>query len=406
MTLPLVDMPAKDDPGPGLARLVAAGPLVRMRVPLVGPMTFATTHAACEAILKDEALFSTEVAHGRNRRIAWLLRLMPRNVRTMTESMLQKDGAEHRRLRATVDGAFRRQAVAAWEPRIEAIAAGMLEDWAASEDGDFMRHVARPLPLAVICEILGLPREDRPAFTRWMAALAEGGSPRGLPRLYLSLTRMNRYLMARFAERRAAPGDDLISVLVHAAEGGAGLSDDEVLAMLGLLFIAGHETTTHLVAGSALTLLRHPAERARLAADPSLSGTAVEELLRHVGAVEMTKPRYLTRDAEVFGVPMKRGQAIMAHLAAANRDPGAFENPHCLDLARRPNRHLAFGGGPHFCLGAWLAKAELGAVLRLLLARAPGYALAVPEADLAWTGQSGIRSLRTLPLTPTPRRGM
>ena len=402
-TLPPHD---KRDPAPGLARLVEAGPLVRIRLPVVGTMTFATTHAACEALLKDESLFSTDVSNGRNRRVAWLLRLMPRNVRAMASNMLQKDGAEHRRLRKVVDAAFRRRAVEAWEPRIEMIAAHLLDDWVASEDGDFVRHVARPLPLAVICEILGLPDGDRPDFTRWMGALSTSGSMLGLPRLYLSLSRINRYLMARFAERRRDPGDDLISVLVRAAQDGDRLSDDEVLAMLGLLFIAGHETTTHVLGNSVLTLLRYPAERARLMNDPQVAATAADELLRHVSAVEMTKPRYLLRDGEFMGRAFLRGEAVMAHLAAANRDPTVFDDPDRLDLGRTPNRHLAFGGGPHFCLGAWLAKAEISIAMRLLWRRAPDLALAVPESDLEWTGQAGLRALARLPLTPSPRAGM
>lgn len=406
MTVPILPSPDRADPGPGLARLVAAGPVVRMKVPVVGTMTFLTTHAACEAMLKDEALFSTDVASGRNRRVAWLLRLMPRNVRVMTANMLQKDGAEHRRLRRTVDGAFRRSAVEAWRPRIEAIAGTLLDDWAASEDGDFVRHVARPLPLAVICEILGLPQADRPAFIRWMGALAGGSTLRGLPKLYVSLTRISRYLMARFAERRRDPGDDLISALVRAADGEDALTDDEVLAMLGLLFIAGHETTTHLIGNSVLALLENPEQRDRLIADPALEGRAMDELLRHTGSVEMTKPRYLRRDAVFMGVPFRRGEAVMAHLAAANRDPAVFDDPDRLDLGREGNRHLALGGGPHFCLGAWLAKAELGIVLRLLFARAPGVALAVPEAELRWRALSGMRALERLPLTRTARAGM
>jgi len=406
MTPRTVPMPDKADPGPGLSALVAAGPVVRMRVPVVGTMTFLTTHAACEAMLKDDTLFSTDVANGRNRRVAWLLRLMPRNVRVMTANMLQKDGDEHRRLRRTVDGAFRRAAVEGWVPRIEAIAGALLDDWAVSEDGDFVRHVARPLPLAVICEILGLPEADRSAFTRWMGALAGGGRVRGLPRLYGALTRMNRYLMARLAEKRRDPGDDLISVLVHAADGEDALSDDDVLAMLGLLFIAGHETTTHLIGNSVLTLLKNPAQLTRLMSDSALEATAVDELLRHTGTVEMTKPRYLRRDAEFMGVPFARGEAVMAHLAAANRDPAIFDDPDTLDLERKPNRHLALGGGPHFCLGAWLTKAELVTVLRLLFARAPDVSLGVPEADLRWTGQAGIRAPCRLPLTRPACAGM
>ncbi len=406
MTYDLNSQAYKRDPGPTLARLVAAGPVVRVRVPIVGEVAFATTYAAVEALLKDEALFSTDIVNGRNRRIAALLRFMPRNVRVMTGNMLQKDGAEHRRLRKVVDGSFRRAAVEAWVPRIEEIADRLLDDWIISADGDFVRHVARALPLAVICEVLGLPDKDRPQFTQWMSALANAGSVWGLPRLYISLSRMTRYLMAQFAKRREAPGDDLISVLVHASEDGDSLSDDEVLAMLGLLFIAGHETTTHLISGSVLTLLQYPDELARLRVDPTMEATAIDELLRFVGAVEMTKPRYLLRDADFMGTRFRKGDAIMAHLSAANWDAEVFADPHRLDLARKPNRHVAFGGGPHFCLGAWLAKAELAVVLRRLWAKAPDVALAVPMDDLRWTRQSGIRALVTLPLTPTPHTGM
>ncbi len=406
MNVDLVSQEYKRDPGPTLDHLLAAGPVTRARIPIIGEMTFVTTHAAVEAMLKNEALFSTDVANGRNRRISVLLRFMPRNIRVMTSNMLQKDGEEHRRLRKMVDGAFRRGAVEAWVPRIEGIADCLLDDWIASDDGDFVRHVARALPLAVICEILGLPEADRPQFTRWMAALSDAGSLRGLPRLYISLSRMNRYLMARFEERRKRPGEDLISILVHASDDGDNLSDDEVLAMLGLLFIAGHETTTHLISGSVLTLLQHPNELARLRADPSIEAAAVEELLRFVGAVEMTKPRYLRHDAEFMGTRFRKGDAIMAHLSAANRDATAFNDPHRLDLTRKPNRHVALGGGPHFCLGAWLAKAELAVVLRRLWVKAPDVAVAMPEGDLRWTRQSGIRALTTLPLTPTPHAGM
>ena len=155
-----------------------------------------------------------------------------------------------------------------------------------------------------------------------------------------------------------------------------------------------------------LTLLDNPAEAARLHDHPDLMDTAVDELLRHVGAVEMTKPRYFRRDAQFMGANFGKGEAIMAHLAAANRDPAVFDDPHRFDPGRRPNRHVAFGGGPHFCLGAWLAKAELATVLRRLHALAPDHALAVPEGDLRWTGQSGIRALVSLPLTPNPPKGM
>ncbi|MCL4145758.1 UNVERIFIED_CONTAM: hypothetical protein GTU68_015929 [Idotea baltica] len=315
--------------------------------------------------------------------------------------MLQKDGAEHRRLRKLVDGAFRRKEIEAWRPRIAVIADRLLDEWDASDDRDLVAHVARDLPLAVICELLGLPDADRPKFSRWMRSFSEMSSIWGFIRLLPAIGKINRYLTATFQERRAAePSDDLISTLVHAEDEGYRMTDDELLAMLFLLFVAGHETTTHLISGGVLALIQHPDQLRRLRDDPALMAPAVDELLRYVSPVEGTKPRFALHDTEFEGVSFKKGQFLMASLSAANTDPAAFEDPEMLDLGRQKNSHVAFGGGVHFCLGAWLAKAEMEVLLERLLARAPSLALAVPESELRWVERIGMRALKSLPLTP------
>lgn len=393
----------KRDPRPTLAKMRADGPIVSARVPIIGPMTFVTSHAGAEALLKDAATFSSDPMQGRNQRIKGLLRVLPKGVGLLTRSMIQQDGIAHRRLRKLADGPFRRSEVERWTPRIEGIAAGLLDRWAASEDGDIVRHVARDLPLAVICEILGLPDADRPKFSRWMSAFAQSSTALGFLKLLPAMGKMNRYLKRVFEERRREPKGDLISALVHAQVEGDRLSEDDLLAMMMLLFIAGHETTTHLISGGILALVQHPQQAAWLREDAALGPSAVDELLRYVCPVEMTKPRYVMEDTAIEGVPLEKGKAVMVSLAAANFDPAAFDTPDCLDLGRSKNRHVSFGAGPHFCLGAWLAKAEAEIVFRLILARQPELSLAVPAEELRWTGQVGMRALTSLPVRRSGR---
>jgi cytochrome P450 len=281
---------------------------------------------------------------------------------------------------------------------IAGIADRMIEAVVASDDRDLVRHVARPLPLAVISELLGLPDRDRPQLMRWMAGMSTVSSMVGALRMFSGISKLANYLKAEFERRRREPGEDLISALVAVEEAGDQLSEDELLAMCFLLFVAGHETTTHLISGGVLALLQRPDELKRLKTDPALMPSAVDELLRFVSPVQMSKPRYATEATTLDGAPIERGQRLMALLASANADPDMFENPAKMDLARKPNRHVAFGHGPHVCLGLQLARAEMAIVLECLLARYPGMRLATPEDDLRWTRRIGLRALESLPL--------
>jgi cytochrome P450 len=387
----------KRDPFPTLSMMRAAGPVVTTRVPLIGRTAFVTTYAAVEKLLKSPDHFSVDLGRARRTQITTLIRWLP-GLRHLADNMLQKDDPEHRKLRKLVDSAFRRDEIETWVPRIERIADQLIDDLFASEERDLVKHVSRSLPLAVICELLGLPRDDRPKFIRWMASISELDSVWGLARLLPAIRNINRYLVAKFAERRKEPRADLISALVHARDDGDQLSDNELLAMCFLLFVAGHETTTHLISGGVLALLQNCDQLDRLRYEPDLTPSAVEELLRFVSPVQMTKPRFPVEDLEIEGITVRKGQTLMALLASANADPKAFDDPETLDLGRENNRHLAFGGGPHFCLGAWLARTEMEVLLRRLVERAPALAIAVPENELLWTERIGIRALKTLPL--------
>jgi cytochrome P450 len=260
-----------------------------------------------------------------------------------------------------------------------------------------MEQLARPLPLAVICELLGLPEEDRPQFRRWVQALMSVTSLRGAFRFLPGLFHLVAYFKRHFEQCRRHPRPGLMTALVQAEQDGDKLSENELLAMAFLLLVAGHETTVHLIGGGVLALLEAPDQKARLLADWSLAPSAVEELLRFVCPVQIAKPRYVGRDLELHGRPLRRGEILIPMLASANADPGRFECPERMDITRAPNPHVAFGTGMHFCLGAQLARVEAQVVIEGLFTRFPNLSLAVPGSALRYTGRLGIRALTALP---------
>jgi cytochrome P450 len=215
-----------------------------------------------------------------------------------------------------------------------------------------------------------------------------------LPRIFSLLN----YLRLRLKECRRQPGPGLMTALVQAEQDGDKLSEDELLAMAFLLLFAGFETTVHLLAGGTLALLKAADQKARLLDDWSLLLPAVEELLRFVSPVQMSETRYVVRDVEFHGRPLRRGQSIVAWLGAANADPARFPDPSKLDLARSPNPHVAFGSGTHFCLGAQLARAEAQVGFERLFSRYPRVALAAPDCKLKYSGNMLLRALVALPV--------
>jgi cytochrome P450 len=385
------------DPAAGIARLRLAGAIVEVRFPIIGKIWITTTHDLAAQVLKDDATFTMRKEDGGLVGLRWW---MPVIVRTLANSMLSMDEPDHTRLRQIVDEAFRRRAILAMEPRIRGIADEMAAAlFKKSRQADLVEGYARILPLSVICELLGLPSEDRPRFIAWAQGLSR---LTGTISFLLMLQRfgpMKRYLEGRLRHAREHGGEGLIAELVRVETEGGRISTDEMISMVFLLLGAGSETTTHLISGSVYELLKNAALREWLTADWARLGLAVEEFLRFVSPVQFTKPRFVRRDIELCGVKLRRGDRIMAMLAAANMDPVAIERPEQLDLGRRPNRHLSFGTGVHFCLGHQLARIEGICALQALLTRWPDLRLVEGSSQIRWRRRPGMRAIEKLLVT-------
>ena len=385
------------NPAAEIEKLRSAGPVVEVQFPMVGKVWTTTTQDLADRVLKDSETFTIRDGIGGVAGLQWW---MPRIVRTLANHMLSKDEPDHKRLRDIVDEAFRRRAVLEMEPRILAIADELAgELFAEGSPTDLVERYARKLPLSVICELLGLPLEDRPKFNAWASGFTRLTGTIGLVSLIPNILAMRHYLEKQLKAVRENGGTGLIAELVRVEKEGEQINRDEMVAMVFLLLFAGHETTTHLISGSVYELLRNPALRDWLEEDWSRAGLAVEEFLRFISVVQFTKPRFVRKDIELGGIRLKRGEKIMPMLAAANLDPQANPHPEKLDLARKPNRHLAFGTGIHFCLGHQLARLEGVCALKALFRRWPKLALAVDEKKIKWRQRPGLKAVVHLPVT-------
>jgi cytochrome P450 PksS len=313
--------------------------------------------------------------------------------------MLTTDEPDHTRMRSIVDEAFRRRAVLDMEPRIRAIAEELADElFGQGSPADLVARYAQILPLSVICELLGLPATDRPMFIGWANSLGRVSGMIGFLSVLPAFGKMRRYMAERLRVAREQGGEGLIAELVRVEMEGGRISPDEMLSMLFLLLNAGSITTTHLIGGAVFELLKDPARRDWLAADWDRAGLAVEEFLRFVSPVQFSKPRYVRQDTGIEGVRLKKGDRIMAMIVAANMDPQAHGCPERLDLDRRPNRHISFGTGIHFCLGHQLARIEAACALQALFTRWPKLKLAVEPSDIRWLRRPGLRSIEKLPV--------
>jgi cytochrome P450 PksS len=256
--------------------------------------------------------------------------------------------------------------------------------------------------LSVICELLGLPLADRPKFTAWARRTTRLTGPIGFLSMIPNLFAMRRYLENHLESVRQHGGEGLVAELVRVEKEGGKISRNEMVSMVFLLLFAGHETTTHLISGSVHELLKNPGLRDWLEEDWNRAGLAVEEFLRFISPVQFTKPRYVRKDIELGGVQLKKGDRIMPMLAAANLDPHANIDPEKLELERKPNRHIAFGTGIHFCLGHQLARIEGACALKALFRRWPRLQLAVNESQIKWRERAGLRAIEHLPVAAGP----
>ena len=393
----------KQNPFPTLARMRQLGPVIRTRLPPLGRVWLTTTYDAAHELLRDHRRFVTSPMTAGNRWMSAIFRWLPRTLQPLSTNLLLRDEPDHRRLRHLVERAFRVRSVDAMRPRLEALAdeaADRLQRAASrATDGiDLLAHFARPFPLAVICELLGLPPQDRPKFTRWAARFSTSSSVLGMVGGLRGLAQTMRYVRAEIALQTEHPRDGLLAALIQAEEAGDRLNEDELLAMVFLLLVAGHETTLHQITGSVLLLLDHPEQLGELTADWALAECAVMELLRHLSFAQISKPRFAREDGPFCGQPIRRGQMLFACLAAANMDPAVFENPERLDLHRQPNHHLAFGEGIHYCLGASLARVEMEIALQRLFTRFPNLRLAIPRSQVTFSLRPGMRGVVSLPV--------
>ncbi len=361
------------DPYPVFRELRVSDPVFRSPILRIWLLT---RYADCVHVLGDPDFSSNRLQSSVYRFIQPRRFVSSELLDTLSETLLMLDPPKHTRIRSLVNRAFTPRVVGELRPRIENVVEELLDDAAAQGGMDLVEGLAAPLPIIVIAEMLGIPPADRDKFKRWsndVAALLDVlSSDIPLRQIQHSFDEMADYLRHVFAERRADPKGDLISALVSVEHEGEKLGDDELLPIAILLLMAGHETTTNLIGNAGVLLLRHPGERKRLQAEPGLIRSAIEEVLRYESPVQGTD-RVALRDVEIGGKRIRKSETLILVTAAANRDPEQFPDPERFDVGRSDNRHLAFGRGIHFCLGANLARAEAQIAIGSLLRSFPDF---------------------------------
>ncbi len=326
----------------------------------------------------------------------------PDSLTPLDRAMLQRDPPDHTRLRRLASHAFTPRRVQSLEPRIEQISLDLLARIRDRGAADFIADYARPLPIMVIAELLGVPFEDHDRFSVWSDQVMIGsdsvlGGEEAARTSQEAMASLVAYFTALIAQRRQQPRDDLISALIAARDAGDRLSEDELLGMCVLLLIAGHETTVNLIGNGLLTLLRHPEQLALLRRRPEHLTSAIEEMLRYESPVQRSTPRFAAETFEIAGQRIAQGQQISLMFGAANRDPAHFPDPDRFDITRHPNPHLGFGSGIHHCLGAPLARIEARIAFSHVLEHLPALRLATDQPE--WKPVTWLRGLRSLPVS-------
>ena len=376
------------------AALAAAGPVLRITLPGGQPVWLITGHQEVRQALHDPRIIKREATGA----ILGGGLLSAEVIAATCSHMLNSNGSDHLRLRRLVTAAFTRRRIEQLAPRIQQITDELLDAMADAAQVDLIDALAYPLPITVICELLGVPAQRRGQF-RDLSSVTAGRGVLGDPDVFVAASSaMVSLLRDLVAAKRAHPTDDLLSSLVAVRDGADQLSEDELTSMAWLLLVAGHETTVNLIGNGILALLTHPEQLALLRAQPDRLGTAIEELLRFTGPLQVATPRRTTEPVDIGGIIIPAGQLVIPALLAANRDPACAAQPDRLDITRTDTPHLAFGHGIHHCLGAPLARLEGRIALGSLLARFPRLRLAVPPEHLTW--QPGVlpHGLAALPV--------
>lgn len=400
----------KADPFPLYRRLRELAPVYRVKLPDRQMAWLVTRYDDVVTVLTDERFAKDVFRVLSKEQLAaspWITKLLTPLLMPLARHMLNRDPPDHTRLRVLVQQAFSPRLVEGMRGRIEMLADELLDRVKRRGRMDLIADYALPIPTTIIAEMLGVPVGDRHKFHRWSSAMLSAGASRfGLLRAMPSAWLFMRYIRKFIEKRRADLRDDLISALITAKEASESLSDDELLSMVLLLIVAGHETTVNLIASGMLALLEHPDQLERLRSDPRLIKPAVEELLRYTAPVETSTERFAREEVELAGVKIAKGDMVIAAIASANRDESQFINPDMLDITREPNKHLGFGQGIHFCLGASLARLEGQIAINTLLARTRDLRLTTDSSALRWRSGLVLRGLKALPVSFTTEAPM
>lgn len=397
----VTDPTFKANPFPFYAHLRAEAPVSSVKLPNSISKQRAwliTRYDDVLTVLKDER-FVKDRRHAMTpeqlKKVPWI----PPMFKPLEHTMLDLDNPDHTRLRALVHKAFTPRLIEQMRDQIQTLTNELLKKTELGGGMDIIADFALPLPLTMIGRILGVPAQDNRAFHRWSKIVVSAGTNTNYFVLIPTIMRFLGYVKKLVKERRAHPQDDLVTALVQAKDGSDQLSDDEILAMIFLLLIAGHETTVNLIGSGTLALLEHPDQLAKLRREPALIKTAIEELVRFVCPLEMATERYAREAITIAETTIPRGEMVLAVIGSANRDATYFENPDALDITRKNNKHLAFGHGVHFCLGASLARLEGQIAIGTLVQRMPNLRLKSAPEKLRWRGTFLLRGLETLPVS-------
>ena len=375
------------NPYPVYAKLRESDPVFKVMFPHGEFGWIVTRYEDAVEVLKDQR-FSKDVAK----------RYGPENQTVFVNNMLFSDPPDHRRLRGLVQKAFTPKLIADMRSHIQDIADDLLNNIGSRDKMNLIDEYAFPLPIIVISEILGVPLEDQDKFRVWSNSIIDASSSDHAEMFEQHAKEFTEYLTDWFAKVRENPGTDLISQLVIAEESGQQLSENELLGVVSLLIIAGHETTVNLIGNGVLALLEHPEQRDLLIQKPELIHNAIEEMLRYNGPVEFSTSRWALEDVEFRGQSIAKGELVIVALDSANRDADKFQDADIFDITRDKSSHLAFGKGIHLCLGAPLARLEGEIAINTLLARYPEIQLQTDVNELEWRPGMIVRGVKEIPV--------
>jgi cytochrome P450 len=381
------------DPGPEFRELAANQPVARVELPTGSQAWLVTGYEEARQVATDPRFSRARAADVERQRTGV--------ARFAADTIFGMDPPEHTRLRKLVTGVFTARRIEQLRPQVIAIVDELITGMLAKpQPADLVSGFSLPLPIRVICQMLGVPAEDHERFHAWSNSLI-GDWGRDADEMTTAMNEIFDYFAELIKDKREHPADDLMSALIAARDHNDKLSEDELVRFGTVLLVAGHETTANQISMSLLTLLAHPAEMARLRADLDLLPSAIEELMRftQLRPSGIQLGRVTTEDVQLGGVTIPAGEMVLPFFQAANRDPSAFHDPNQLDIGRSEGSHLSFGAGLHHCLGAQLARMELQEAFRALLTRMTGVQLAVPAAELNWRTNHAFYSAYEIPIT-------